>query len=260
MSRICPLFSGSSGNCTYIGQGDTHILIDVGVTAKRICEGLGSIGVDIRQISAIFITHEHNDHIKGLEVLTKKRNIPIYTSSGTAKALTEFLPSEVCDKIKVIESPLNIGDMEIHRFPTSHDCTDSSGYRVNLGERQFALCTDTGIVTEEIRKNLEGCELILIESNHDINMLSRGPYPLHLKKRILSDSGHLSNVACAKELPHLLEKGTVRFILAHLSQENNSTDKAYDEANTALTLAGFTEGIDYILYIAPPEGGKLISL
>ena len=260
MSRICPLFSGSSGNCTYIGQGNTHILIDVGVSAKRICQRLGEIGVDFRQISAIFITHEHNDHIKGLEVLSKKYPLPIYMSCGTAAQMNELSSEAVKSNIRVIDSPVQLENMEICRFTTSHDCDDSSGYRINLGDRSFAVCTDTGIVTEEIRKNLEGCELVLLESNHDLNMLRLGPYPLHLKRRILADNGHLSNVSCARELPNLLKKGTIRFILGHLSQQNNTIDTAYNEANTALNLAGFTEGIDYILYVAPPEGGKLISL
>ncbi len=260
MSRICPLFSGSSGNCTYIGQGNTHILIDAGVTAKRITQGLGAIGIDPRQLSAIFITHQHNDHIKGLAVLSKKYNIPIYMSCGTAKAIRESDTASENLNINVIDSPVCVGEMKITRFATSHDCNDSSGYKINLGDRTFAICTDTGIITDDIRKNLEGCELVLIESNHDVNMLSRGPYSLQLKRRILSDKGHLSNSACAKELPNLIKKGTVRFILGHLSRENNTADIAYRESNTALNLAGYTEGMDYILYIAPPEGGKLISL
>ena len=260
MSRICPLFSGSSGNCTYIGQGDAHILIDVGVSAKRICQRLGEIGVDFRQISAIFITHEHNDHIKGLETLTKKYNLPIYMSQGTADAISEFCSEGVKNNIKIIDKNICVDGIEVLRFATSHDCVDSSGYRVNLGERSFAVCTDTGVVTDEIRKNLEGCELVLLESNHDLNMLRMGPYPLQLKRRILADNGHLSNVSCANELPNLVKKGTMRFILGHLSRQNNTDDSAYNEANTALNLAGFTEGLDYILYIAPPEGGKLISL
>ena len=116
------------------------------------------------------------------------------------------------------------------------------------------------MVTDEIRQGLEGCELVLLESNHDINMLSRGPYPIHLKRRILSETGHLSNSSCAEELPKLLSTGTTRFVLGHLSQQNNTPDAAMTSANSALTMAGFTEGMDYMLYVAPPEGGKLISL
>jgi len=260
MSRICPLFSGSSGNCTYIGQGDTHILIDAGVSAKRITDALKRIGVGPEQLSAIFVTHEHTDHIKGIEILSANHDIPIYMSQGTADTI---LNNDIFTRsldINVISSPIHIGDLEITRFPTSHDCTDSSGYRINLGDKSFAVCTDTGVINDTIRNHLEGCELVMLESNYDTIMLSRGPYPLHLKKRILSDTGHLSNTACSQLLPELLKKGTVRFILAHLSQHNNDPEVAYNDANTALLLSGYTEGIDYTLYIAPPEGGKLISL
>lgn len=259
MSRFCPLFSGSSGNCLYIGEGNTHILIDAGVSAKKIVQALGGIGIDPRQLSAIFITHEHSDHIQGLNVLTKKLNIPIYMSQGTAKAINDIEQFSGLN-INIMDSPVDLGNMEIHRFATSHDCEDSSGYRIKLGDRDFGVCTDTGIVTDKIREGLKGCELVLLESNHDINMLSKGPYPIQLKRRILSETGHLSNSSCADELPRLLRSGTTRFVLGHLSRQNNTPEAAFDSANSLLTLAGFTEGMDYTLYVAPPEGGKLISL
>ncbi len=257
MSRFCPLFSGSSGNCIYIGEGDTHILIDAGVSARRITTALNNIGVSPCNISAIFITHEHNDHVCGLKNFAKRDNIPVYMSRGTADALSESCAGL---NIKTMDSPVQVGGIEISRFATNHDCPDSSGYRIKLGCRDFAICTDTGIITDEIRNAISGCELLLIESNHDINMLNKGPYPIPLKRRILSDSGHLSNNACAEELPELLKKGTIRFVLGHLSRQNNSPDAALSCANSALTLAGYTEGMDYLLYVAPPEGGKMISL
>ncbi len=260
MSRFCALFSGSSGNCTYIGEGNTHILIDAGVSARRISCELSNIGIEPNSISAIFVTHEHNDHICGLHTFAKKHNVPIFMSQGTAEAL-EKLPNISCGlNINVINGAVDLGDIEVQRFATSHDCDGSSGFRIKLGYRDFAVCTDTGIVTDEIRTALKGCELVLLESNHDINMLNKGPYPPSLKRRILSNTGHLSNASCAEELPKLLKSGTIRFILGHLSRQNNTPKAAYDSANSILTLSGFTEGMDYMLNVAPPSGGKLISL
>lgn len=261
MARFCPLFSSSSGNCIYIGSGNTHILIDAGVSARRITDALKGINLLPEAISAVFVTHQHNDHIAGLRNFCLKRGIPIYMSSTTAAAIEESDYDLSGLNINVIEDKVTVGNISVTRFCTSHDCSGSSGYRVDVGgDRCFAVCTDTGVVTENIRQSLLGCELVLIESNHDVNMLAKGPYPAPLKRRILSDQGHLSNGCCAKELPQLVLGGTSRIILGHLSAHNNTPEAALKAANAELIGHGFTEGEDYIIYVAPKENGKLFSL
>lgn len=260
MARFCPLFSSSSGNSIYIGSGDTHILIDAGVSARRITDALKSINILPEAISAIFITHQHTDHVAGLHKFAQKRGTPVYMSEATASSLLDsgFPLSEL--NYKIIDSDVTVGSVTVHRFCTSHDCSGSSGYRIDMGNRAFAVCTDTGVITDEIRVNLYGCELVLIESNHDVNMLSRGPYPAGLKRRILSECGHLSNGSCAKELPELVKRGTSRIILGHLSAQNNTSQLALTAANAELLSCGYTEGEDYIIYVAPKLNGKLFSL
>ncbi len=260
MARFCPLFSSSGGNCIYIGTGDTHILIDAGVSARRINDALKSINILPEAINAIFITHQHTDHVAGLHNFAVRRGIPIYMSKETASGL-ELNDFPLADlNINIIDSEVSVGSLTVRRFCTSHDCGGSSGYRINMEDRSFAICTDTGIITDEIRQNLYGCELVLIESNHDVNLLSRGPYPAALKRRILSECGHLSNGSCAKELPKLVENGTSRIILGHLSAQNNTEQLALTAANAELLSCGYTEGEDYIIYVAPKQNGKLFSL
>lgn len=256
MARFCPLFSSSSGNSIYIGDGDTNILIDAGVSCAKLTASLQKIGISLSDISAVFVTHEHTDHIAGLSVLCKKNNLKLYMSRETANALKD---APYAKQINITDTFTKIGDMCITRFNTSHDCVGSSGYRIDLKSRSFAVCTDTGIVTDEIRTALNGCELVLIESNHDVNLLTKGPYPLALKRRILSKCGHLSNAACAEELPALVQNGTSRIILGHLSLHNNILEAAKSAARIKLLSAGFTEGEDYLLYVAPPAGGKMFS-
>lgn len=256
MSRFCPLFSSSSGNCVYIGNENTHILIDSGVSCAKISAALKNIGVSISDISAVFVTHEHSDHISGLAAVLKKSGATAYMSVGTAEA---FRNSGLFGSIKIIDKEVNLGSIKVERFKTSHDCDDSSGYRINCSQYSFAVCTDTGIINDDIRQHLKGCQLVMIESNHDVNMLTKGPYPFLLKQRILSDHGHLSNGACAEELPNLVASGTSRIILGHLSKHNNIPAAAKNSANAKLLSAGYTEGEDYIIYVAPPFGGKLFS-
>ncbi len=261
MARFCPLFSSSSGNCIYIGSGDTHILVDAGVSARRITEALKGINLLPEAISAVFVTHQHNDHIAGIRNFCIKRGIPIYMSNSTANAISESDYDLSGLNINIIEDFITVGNITVTRFCTSHDCSGSSGYRIDVGGgRCFAVCTDTGIVTDEIRRSLLGCELVLIESNHDVNMLAKGPYPAPLKRRILSDCGHLSNGSCAKELPKLVLGGTTRIILGHLSAQNNTPEAALKAAKAELLGEGLTEGEDYIIYVAPKENGRLFSL
>lgn len=262
MARICPLFSGSSGNSTYIGGASGGILIDAGMSFKTIKEALIKSGSDIENIKAIAVTHEHYDHIKGLKVLLKQTKVPVIASEKTLKALeTAQLIPESTKEIAADNSELEIGDFIISRFATSHDCEGSSGYSVNFaGGKKITVCTDLGIISDEVRNALNKSDIVLIESNHDIDMLKRGPYPPKLKLRILSDKGHLSNTACAVELPELLNSGTTRFILGHLSRHNNLPMLAFSKAKSALADCGAEIDCDYILKIAKPSDNEVMTI
>lgn len=256
MSRICPLFSSSEGNCTYIGTKDGAILIDAGASFKGIKQAAEEAGGSMDEIAAVLITHEHNDHIKGLKTLLNKTRARVLASEKTLVALEGLgaIPENI--KSEVIEAEKReILGMEITRFATCHDCDGSSGYSILLPDgKRFSLCTDLGIVTETVRESILKSDCVLIESNHDIEMLKRGPYPPLLKMRILSDRGHISNNACSAELAALLKSGTTRFILGHLSQNNNTPLLAQSAAEAALMSVNAVNGKDYLLSVAKPKG------
>ena len=233
--RIVSLYSGSGGNSTYIRVADTAILIDAGKNAKRLCAALKSIGSDISEIRAIFVTHDHADHISALEVLSKKNNIPIHITERSAKVFERCSPSSVCSNL-VTHTPVfseRVGDMTVTSFVTPHDSMMSVGYRVEFYDgdekRAVGLATDIGYVTCDIKDGLRGCEAVVIESNHDVEMLKNGPYPDVLKRRILSKRGHLSNADSAELSAYLASEGTRAFLLAHISEENNEPTLAYEE-------------------------------
>ncbi len=243
MFRAIPLFSGSSGNCVFIQHNDEEILVDAGVSYKRICAALNSVGSDISRIKALLVTHEHSDHIKALDVLSKHTDVPIYINSKSAKAF--FCPEDelFCGHAVIAEpgETVTFDGLEVNIFPTPHDSMGSVGYHFSFSDgKRFALATDIGHMTGDILQYLTGCKEIVLESNHDIKMLNNGPYPYLLKKRILSDRGHLSNEACAEIVPRLVENGTKKIILAHLSEENNTPSLAYQTSAEALASAGFT--------------------
>ena len=247
MARFSALFSSSSGNCTFIG-----VLIDVGVSAKQTLAALDCIDVDIKDIGAIFVTHEHSDHIQGLRALASKFHIDVYTSAGTMQALERM--DKLCNKFecKVIpEDGVECRGMFIRGFHTSHDCAESLGFTVETpDERKLSVRTDTGYVSQEMADAVAGSDLILAESNHDIGMLRNGPYPYPLKRRILSDRGHLSNASCADLVTRLVSAGTTRVLLGHLSKENNLPALAYQTSRASLETAGAKENEDYLMYVA----------
>lgn len=262
MLRYCSLFSGSGGNATYIGTAKTGILVDVGVSAKRIETALKQREVDPRSIRALFITHEHTDHIAGLRVLCKRYGWPVIASNGTLSALVDNEKISVDNRLYCIADgqTVTVGDLQIAAFSTSHDSRESFGFRLTDERgKSVAVATDTGYVTPAIREALRGADLVHIESNHDLSMLRNGPYPYVLKQRIESDRGHLSNAACAQLLPYLVENGATRFVLAHLSEENNLPRLAKQTSVDALNSAGASEGKDYVLDVAKPIGEQLLT-
>lgn len=263
MAKFCPLFSGSSGNSTYIGTHDGGILVDAGVSASRIKQSLSDLEIELESVKAIFVTHSHTDHISGIKTLASRNNIPVYLTQGTfdgiknANAFSDKIEYHVIDDGEVT----NLDFAKISHFNTSHDCVGSCGYVVDLGSRKIAVCTDLGFISDEVHDAIAGCDLVLLESNHDIQMLQTNTfYPYPLKKRILSDEGHLSNNACADEAARLLECGTTRFVLAHLSRENNMPPLAKETTKARLTQNGAKEDSDYRLMVAAPFNNRAILL
>lgn len=260
MAKFCPLYSSSKGNCTYIGTSQGGILIDVGVSAKKTTQALEDIGVSPEQIKAIYITHEHTDHVSGLRVFAGRYGMDVYASNGTAQAMYDM--GIVTDKFKLHALDMNgmeTAGMFIKPFRTSHDSAESVGYIVETpDQKKISIATDLGIVTQSIGNAISGSDLVLLESNHDIDMLKRGPYPYYLKQRILSNKGHLSNETCADVAAKLLERGTVRFVLGHLSEKNNFPQLAYETTNAAFKMHGAVEGSDYLLSVAKASGGNQV--
>ena len=239
MLTLTTLASGSSGNCTLISDGCTHILIDVGISARRICKALMDLGIDPAMLTAILITHEHSDHISGLSTLTKRYQVPVYTSPGTGRQLV-YRIAALEDVLTPVTpcSAFQLGALTVETFPTLHDAAESMGYSVSDGVRKAAVVTDLGVVTDEVLRGVEGADLLVVEANHDVEWLESGAYPYFLKARILGDHGHLSNEAGGALAKRAVEKGAHTIVLAHLSSENNSPERARSAAELALSACG----------------------
>ena len=248
--RAFTLFSGSSGNCTYIKAGDVELLIDAGVCEKAIAASLASIGTSLDNISHIFITHDHTDHTRGLEVICKKHSPIVHITEGSARVCVDADKTPyLCERalIHPLSYTVELGDVTISSFATPHDSAASVGYTVGYKGYKIGFATDVGHVTDTVRENLLGSNAVVLESNHDPEMLIDGPYPDFLKRRILSDKGHLSNDCAAELAAYLAENGTDRFVLAHLSEQNNIPELAFA---TALSALGDIERLGIRLAVA----------
>lgn len=238
--RLCSIASGSSGNCIYVGSDATHLLVDVGISGKRTEQGLNSIGVTVRDLDGIFITHEHADHISGLGVIARKYGIPIYATSGTIEAILTSssvgkIDSALFHEIQADEK-LTIKDLTVNPMRISHDAAQPVAYRISYGNKKVGICTDLGVYNDYTVECLKGMDALLIEANHDVNMLQVGPYPYYLKQRILGERGHLSNENSGRLLSRILHDGLENIILGHLSKENNLPELAYEAVRMEITM------------------------
>lgn len=239
--RICSIASGSSGNCIYIGSERTHILIDCGISGKRIEAGLDGIGLKASDLDAILVTHEHTDHISGLGVILRRYGLPVYATSGTFKAALKApgigrIDPGLHNNIRP-DQTFTIGDLIIDPFHISHDAADPVGFRIGCGKKSAAIATDMGMFNDYIVQHLLNLDTILIESNHDVNMLEAGRYPYPLKQRILGEKGHLSNESAGLLLNEILHDDLKHIILGHLSAENNYPALAYETVCCEVTMA-----------------------
>ena len=237
--RIVSLYSGSTGNSFLIATPKGSILIDAGKNAKRLCMALAEAGVSPEDIQAIFITHEHNDHVSALPVFLKKHPVPVHILTASAYKLANDASVAPCLRLHPPLFCEELGDLRVTSFPTPHDSHGSVGYRIEMLENgvpvlQIGYATDIGHVTADIENGLLGCDAVILESNHDVELLRMGPYPYDLKQRILSRHGHLSNPDSAALAARLCASGTRALMLAHLSQENNTPELALSECLCAV--------------------------
>lgn len=253
--NLCSIASGSSGNCIYTGTDNTGILIDAGISAKRIEQGLASIDRNIKEIKGIFVSHEHSDHIKGIGVLARKHQIPIYGTKGTIEAIKQCTSLGKIDEdlyhVIRAEEQVQIDDLVVKPFAISHDAAEPVAYRMECGEKSAAIATDLGFYNQNIVDKLQNLDVLLLESNHDIHMLQVGAYPYPLKQRILSDRGHLSNESAGKLLCHLLHDDLKAVFLGHLSKDNNYEELAYETVKLEITLGSEKyEPEDFLIEVA----------
>lgn len=238
--RLLSIASGSSGNCIYVGDDHTHILIDAGISKKRIEEGLNTIGLTISDLSAILITHEHIDHIGGLGVLTRKCTAPVYATGGTIEGIFQTASLGRLDREQFVEIAENqcitIGDIKVDPMHISHDAAQPVAYRFFGHDKKIAVATDLGMITEENEEKLKGMDAILLEANHDVKMLQVGPYPYYLKQRILGNKGHLSNENAGRLLSRIVHDDLQHICLGHLSKENNMPALAYEAVRLEITM------------------------
>jgi len=226
MIGFCPLASGSKGNCIYVGTKETKILIDAGLSLKQIEERLQEIGVDLKDIDAILVTHEHSDHIKAIPALGCKLGIPVFANGDTAKAIYDILGEAPRFKIFSTGELFEFGDMEFSPFNVQHDAMDPVAFTLRLGNIKIGICTDLGFVTSLVINQLRGCDYLYVEANHQPSMVHACNRPMVYKQRVLSRQGHLSNDECAELLAKVWHHGLKKVYLAHLSSECNHPELA----------------------------------
>lgn len=241
--KFCSLASGSSGNCQYVASENTRLLVDAGLSGKRIQNALNFIGVEPSTIDGILVTHEHSDHIKGVGILSRRLKVPVYANFNTWKAMEDKL-GKIAPEHKVIiktEESFTIKDIDVTAFATYHDAQEPVGYTFEKQGKKISLLTDTGSVCKRIKERIQGSHIMLLESNHDMDMLLEGPYPWHLKNRVKSDIGHLSNESCGQIICDIHDEHCIYF-LGHLSKENNTPHLAMRTVKSLVEEQGIIPG------------------
>lgn len=238
--RLCSIASGSSGNCIYIGDEHTHLLVDTGISKKRVEQGLSELGIKGDELDGILVTHEHIDHIQGLGVFCRKYKTPVFATKGTIEGIKECsslgkLPEGILHEINVDER-FRLGELAVCPFAISHDARQPSGYRIESGKKAVAVATDLGTYDSYIVENLKKLDAVVLEANHDVHMLEVGPYPYPLKKRVMGELGHLSNELSGRLLCDILHDGLRFVVLGHLSKENNYAELAYETVKLEVSL------------------------
>lgn len=238
--RLCSIASGSSGNCIYVGSQNTHLLVDTGISKKKIEEGLHNLEITGQDVTGILITHEHSDHIQGLGVFSRKYEVPIYATKGTIQGILSSksigkLPEGLLREVQ-IDQGISIGDLEVLPFAISHDANEPSGYRIANHEKSVGIATDLGIYDSYTVERLQKLDAVVLEANHDVHMVEVGPYPYHLKQRVLGNRGHLSNELSGRLLCDILHDKLKYILLGHLSKENNYEKLAYETVKLEVTL------------------------
>ena len=239
--RFCNIASGSSGNCTYAGDDHTHLIIDAGISGKRIEAGLNELELTTPDMTGILITHEHTDHIGGLGVLARRYGIPIYATGGTIDAIRRMprykdIPDHLYHVVKA-DQAFSLGNFEILPLAVSHDAAEPVAYRLENNGKRASIATDLGTYDEHIVRCMRNSDILMLEANHDVHMLEVGPYPYPLKKRILGDKGHLSNDLCGRLLTELISDRLQQVFLGHLSKDNNLEELAYETVRLEVTMS-----------------------
>ena len=250
LTTLHTLASGSSGNALLLSSGGTHLLLDAGISCRRISTALRQLGLDLSDLAGVLITHTHTDHISGLQTLLKRWDGRLYTSGRTASGLAYRL-AEAGGRLCPLDfgTSFSLGSCSVTAFPTAHDAPGSCGFRIDSADGSVGILTDTGHVTEEAADILPGVDLAVLEANHDVETLCSGPYPYYLKQRILGAEGHLCNEDAARFAVTLAESGASEIVLAHLSRENNTPAMARNAVETALSASG----LEPALSVAPRD-------
>lgn len=262
MLKFCSLYSGSTGNSLLVQSSNTNILIDAGVSGKKIIEALNSFSIDISSISAILVTHEHSDHVKSIGTLSKKYNIPVYANNETWNAMPKEKEkvSEENQKKFCIAEPFSIADLDICAFSTPHDAANSCGFNIINNNTKISIATDLGHITPDIMQSLEKSKFILLESNYDPDVLRCSSYPYMLKSRINSPTGHLSNYFAGEVISKLMNTGLQSAMLGHLSKENNFPDLAYQTVVEQINKHNLSENSIDLSVASRFEPSKIIEI
>ncbi len=262
MLNFCSLYSGSSGNCLFVESDNTKLLIDAGVSLKKIEEGLESLNISPFSLNGVLVTHEHSDHIKSLGNLSRKFNLPVFANSETFDAMpkqTDKIATENINKININEK-FCINDIEINSFSIPHDAANPCGFCFCCGDKKISIATDIGHITNDILKKLEGSQFVLLESNYDTEVLKYAKYPFYLKQRISGPNGHLSNDIAGKVINYLIHDNLQTAILGHLSKESNFPELAYQTVANEIISSG-TDISNISLSVASRDNvGKLIHI